>query len=50
VPSELFENQIAIERRELAEDLQGEHEELALIYRNKVYRLMRRLGWLQNDG
>ena len=32
---ELFENQIAIERRELAEDLQGEHEELALIYRDK---------------
>jgi len=31
----VFENQIAIERRELAEDLQGEHEELALIYRNK---------------
>jgi VIT1/CCC1 family predicted Fe2+/Mn2+ transporter len=32
---ELFENQIAIERRELAEDPQGELRELALIYESK---------------
>lgn len=32
---ELFENQIAIEKRELAEDPQGEQKELELIYRSK---------------
>lgn len=32
---ELFENQIAIERRELAEDPQGEQKELELIYKSK---------------
>lgn len=32
---ELFENQIEIERRELAEDPQGEQKELELIYRSK---------------
>ena len=32
---ELFENQIAIERRELAEDPQGEQRELELIYESK---------------
>lgn len=32
---ELFENEIEIERRELAEDPQGEQKELELIYRNK---------------
>ena len=32
---ELFENQIEIERRELAEDPKGEQKELELIYRNK---------------
>lgn len=32
---ELFENQIAIERRELAEDPQGEEKELELIYKKK---------------
>jgi VIT1/CCC1 family predicted Fe2+/Mn2+ transporter len=32
---ELFENQIAIERQELAEDPQGEQRELELIYENK---------------
>jgi vacuolar iron transporter family protein len=32
---ELFENQIAIERRELAEDPQGEQKELKLIYESK---------------
>lgn len=32
---ELFENQIALERRELAEDPQGELKELELIYRSK---------------
>ena len=32
---ELFENQIALERRELAEDPQGEQRELELIYESK---------------
>lgn len=32
---ELFENQIAIEKREIAEDPQGETKELELIYRSK---------------
>ena len=32
---ELFENQIAIEKREIAEDPQGELKELELIYRSK---------------
>src|SRR5215207_2650076 len=32
---ELFENEIAIERRELAEDPQGEQRELELIYERK---------------
>ena len=32
---ELFENEIEIERRELAEDPQGEQKELELIYRSK---------------
>jgi VIT1/CCC1 family predicted Fe2+/Mn2+ transporter len=32
---ELFENQIEIEKRELAEDPQGEQKELELIYRSK---------------
>lgn len=34
---ELFENQIEIERRELAEDPQGEQKELELIYRSKGF-------------
>ena len=32
---ELFENEIEIERRELAEDPKGEEKELELIYRSK---------------